>query len=117
MTGVQTCALPIWTGASVTFAYIAGAEGSEQEGRDLLERSTERLAEHGVQAETELTTAENAVDALEELSTEYDIMVIGTSRGWWLRKTLFGRKTDTIANEAQCSVLMHKWQGEVPPEQ
>ena len=105
------------TGASVTFAYIAGAEGSEQEGRDLLERSAERLAEHGVQAEMELTTAENAVDALEELSADYNIMVIGTSRGWWLRKTLFGRKTDTIANEAQCSVLMHKWQGEVPPEQ
>jgi len=104
------------THASVTFAYVAEAEGTEQGGRDLLERSAERLAGQGVQAETELTTAENAVDALQELSAGFDIMVIGTSQSGWLKKTLFGRKTDTIANEAQCSVLMHKWQGEVPQE-
>jgi len=104
------------TDASMTFAYVAGAEGTEEEGRTLLDRSAERLAEYGVQAETELVSASNAVDALGELSADHDVMVIGTSRGWWLRKTLFGRKTDKIAQESQCSLLMHKWQGEVPPE-
>jgi len=104
------------TEARVTFGYVAGAEGSEQDGRDLLDQSVDRLAKYGVQAETELTSASNPIQKLGELSADHDIMVIGTSRGWWLRKTLFGRKTDKIANEAQCSLLMHKWQGEVPPE-
>jgi len=104
------------TEATVTFAYVSGGEGSEEEGRDLLEQSVDRLAEHGVQAETEFTSSGNPVKKLGELSGDHDIMVIGTSRGWWLRKTLFGRKTDKIAREAQCSILMHKWQGEVPPD-
>ncbi|ELY72024.1 universal stress protein [Natrinema pallidum] len=104
------------TGASVTTAYVAGGDGSEQAGRDILEESVDRLAEYGVQAETELTRASDAIAELGRLSTGHDIMIIGTSRGWWLRKSLFGRKTDKIATEAQCSVLMHKWQGEVPPE-
>ncbi|MCF2166481.1 universal stress protein [Halobacterium salinarum] len=104
------------TGASITFTYVTGDEGADEEGRGLLDQSAERLAEYGVQAETELKSASSAVDALGQLSEHYDVMVIGTSRGWWLRKTLFGRKTDKIAQEAQCSLLMHKWQGEVPPE-
>ncbi|AGB31741.1 UpsA domain-containing protein [Natrinema pellirubrum DSM 15624] len=104
------------TEASVTFAYIAGDEGSEADGRELLDRSVERLGEYGVQAETQLASSVGPVEKLGELSADHDIMVIGTSRGWWLRQSLFGRKTDKIASEAQCSILMHKWQGEVPPD-
>lgn len=104
------------TEATVTFAYVAGDEGTEAEGQDLLDRSVDRLEEYGVQAETELTSSEDPVQKLGELSGDHDIMMTGTSRGWWLRKTLFGRKTDKIAREAQCSLLMHKWQGEVPPD-
>jgi len=104
------------TDATVTFGYVAGSEGSKEDGRELLDQSVDRLAEYGVQAQTELTGATNPVQKLGELSADHDIMVIGTSRGWWLRKTLFGRKTDKIAREAQCSLLMHKWQGEVPPD-
>lgn len=104
------------TEAAVTFAYIAGDDGSEEEGRELLDQSVDRLAEYGVQAETELVSSTNPVQKLGELSENHDIMVIGTSRGWWLRKSLFGRKTDKIAREAQSSILMHKWQGEVPPD-
>lgn len=104
------------TGASVTFAYVASGDGSEQAGREILDESVERLAEYGVQAETELTSASDAIGELGRLSADHDVMVIGTSRGWWLKHSLFGRKTDKIATEAQCSLLMHKWQGEVPPE-
>ena len=104
------------TDASVTFAYIAGSEGSKEEGRELLDQSVERLGEYGVQADTKLATANNPIPELGRLSADHDIMVIGTSRGWWLTKSLFGRKTDKIAAAAECSVLMHKWQGEVPPE-
>lgn len=105
------------TDASVTFAYIDGDEGNQDEGRALLDQSVDALAEYGVQADTEFTEANNAVIELGRLSAGYDMMVIGTSRGWWLKKTLFGRKTDKIAREAQCSLLMHKWHGEIPPEQ
>ncbi|MCU4742612.1 universal stress protein [Halobacteria archaeon AArc-m2/3/4] len=103
------------TNASVTVATLVD-DGDEQESRDFLERSVERLAAYGVQADAELAHASDVTEGLGRLSADYDLMVIGTSRGWWLTKSLFGRKTDTIAAKAQCSVLMHKWRGEVPPE-
>lgn len=105
------------TDATVTFTYIVSGQGNTQEGRDRLEQSAEGLAEYGVQAKTELTESDDVVQKLGELSADYDMMVIGTSREWWLYQTLFGRKTDKIRRAAQCSVLMHKWSGEIPPDE
>ena len=102
--------------APVTFAYVVGSDNSEEDGWEVLEKSVTGLEAFGVQAETELVHGNDVIEKLGELSADYDIMVIGTSRGWWLRKSLFGRKTDEIAGAAQCSILMHKWQGEVPPD-
>lgn len=102
--------------ASVTFAYVVGSDNTEEDGWEILEQSMTELEAFGVQADPELVHNDDVIDALGQLSADYDVMVIGTSRGWWLRQSLFGRKTDKIAETAQCSVLMHKWQGEVPPE-
>jgi len=112
----MTAILSQRTEAPVTFGYVVGGEDTEEDGWEVLEKSVTGLEAFGVQAETELVHGNDVIETLSELSEDYDIMIIGTSRGWWLRQSLFGRKTDEIAEAAQCSILMHKWQGEVPPE-
>lgn len=97
------------TGAGLNFAHVAGnSESDKQQGEEVLEDVKTTAAELGIESETRLTQSDNPVDKIIELSSDYDLMILGPSRGWWLKKALFGHKTDKIASRAECSVLMHK---------
>ncbi|RCW81794.1 hypothetical protein DER71_12222 [Halanaerobium sp. DL-01] len=47
--------------------------------------------------------------SIKESTDDFDLLVIGPSGDWWVYQTLFGKKTDKIAEAAKCSVLLHKY--------
>lgn len=96
-------------GAELSFAHIAREnDKSQKRGQELLYRAADLAATVGVDAERELLTGNNVVEILSEVSEEYDLMILGPSGGWWLKRTIFGDLSDRIATNCHCSVLLHK---------
>ena len=106
------------TDANLTLAYISkkGDEFKDQ-GEKILNKSASLMSKYGLEPKKYRTSASNITEKIGEVSKDYDLMILGTSREWWLSEYLFGRKTDEIAKESSCSVLMHKWQGEIVPDE
>lgn len=96
------------TGAGLTLTHVVKDEKQEDKGRKRLQESRQRAEDFGLNPETKLLQGSSITAELAEVSSEFDLMVIGPSRGWWLQETLFGRVTDKIAARVECSVLLHK---------
>lgn len=64
------------------------------------------LAESGVEADVRVVVAPNIARAIIDASTDHDLIIIGASDEWALRRRLFGSIPDRVANEAKASVLM-----------
>ncbi|MFW5995863.1 MAG: universal stress protein [Halanaerobiaceae bacterium] len=96
------------TGAKLTFVHVIKNSKQEDTARSRLENSLSRAENFNLEANTQLLQGDSISGEIAEASKDYDLMVVGPSRGWWLRETLFGRMTDKIAAKADCSVLLHK---------
>lgn len=97
------------TKARLTLAHVVdGSYTSRKEGKEILKHAVEKAGKMGVKAASLLATGNNSVKEISKLSTNFDLMLLGPSEGYWLTQTIFGRKTDEIANQAHCSVLLHK---------
>lgn len=106
------------TGSDLTFAYISKSGSEEdQRGQEVLDKSISKMSEYNVEADSHFSSSSNISAEISRISENYDLMILGTSRGWWLSEYLFGRMTDKIAGKSSSSILMHKWQGELPPEE
>jgi APA family basic amino acid/polyamine antiporter len=60
----------------------------------------------GVKAEPCVILDTDIVDAIVRAAEDHDLIVLGASNEWFLRKRLFGSIPDQIANNAPVSVLM-----------
>ncbi|MFW6237906.1 MAG: universal stress protein [Halanaerobiales bacterium] len=92
----------------ITFVHVIKNKKEEAEGKKRLEDSLSRAEKYNLHAEAQLLKGNSISGEISEASREYDLMIVGPSRGWWLQETLFGRMTDKIAAKADCSVLLHK---------
>lgn len=97
------------TNARLTLTHVVdGSHTSRQEGKEILKHAVKKAKKMGVNSVSLLATGNKPVDEIARLSTNFDMMLLGPSKGFWLTKTIFGRKTDEIANKANCSVILHK---------
>lgn len=101
------------TGASLTLTnYIDKNKGDRKKAKKLLKRAASKAEKIGVQADTDIIEGYSLQGAIGKKSKEYDLLVIGPSGDWWVYQTIFGRKTDKIAEAAECSVMLHKYKEE-----
>lgn len=71
---------------------------------DALEMQCQLL---GVEAPLVVKASENVADAIIEECGEDDLIVIGGTNDWRIRRNLEGSIPDNVAHRAKCSVLMH----------
>ncbi len=97
------------TGAKLTFAHVARPGKDDWNSAKKMLKDLQKITlDIGIESDTRLCSNRDPVEELIDISSDYDLMVLGPSRGWWLNKALFGHKTDHIASSCHCSVLMHK---------
>jgi nucleotide-binding universal stress UspA family protein len=66
----------------------------------------ETLLRAGVEAEPRVIQDTDIVKAIVRTAEDHDLIVMGASNEWFLRRRLFGSIPDQIANNASVSVLM-----------
>jgi nucleotide-binding universal stress UspA family protein len=66
----------------------------------------ETLLGVGVKAESRVILDTDIVKAIVHVADDHDLVVMGASNEWFLRRRLFGSIPDQIANNASVSVLM-----------
>jgi nucleotide-binding universal stress UspA family protein len=66
----------------------------------------ETLVEAGVKADPCVILDTDIVKAIVRAAEDHDLIVMGASNEWFLRRRLFGSIPDQIANSATVSVLM-----------
>lgn len=101
------------TGATLTLThYVDKRDGSRQKGEKVLEAAKEKALKFNIDAETRILEGNSLTASIKKATDDFDLLVIGPSGDWWVYQTVFGRKTDKIAEAAQCSVLLHKYKSE-----
>ncbi|MGM0442513.1 MAG: universal stress protein [Elusimicrobiota bacterium] len=97
------------TKAELTFAHATGTSKQDKNsGREKLEKAEATARDIGIKSSTLLLQGADPVEKIAAASKNYDLMVIGPSRDWWLKRVIFGKKPDEIAAKSDCSILMHK---------
>lgn len=97
------------TGADLTLVhYIDNKTGSRSKAERVLERAVEKAEGFDLSPDKLVVEGYSLAQSLGEASKDFDLLVLGPSKDWWVYQTLFGKKTDKIAEAAGCSVLLHK---------
>lgn len=87
--------------------YQAALEQKREEGEELLERSREVAAEHGVDAETILATGKPAAAILEAAeANDVDQIVMGSRGRSGVGRVLFGSVAETVTRRASVPVTI-----------
>jgi nucleotide-binding universal stress UspA family protein len=98
------------TGADLTLTHFVDVKkGNRKRGEKTLESAKKKAAELGISAETLLLEGSSLISSIGKASEDFELLVIGPSGDWWLYQTLFGKKTDRIAEAVDCSVLLHRY--------
>lgn len=92
---------PVWTGAIME----AWTEVMDDEARDLERKIQAAVSELKVEATVEVTRGRSA-DALRELSTELDLLVIGSRRWGPLSRLLLGGTGEGLVHGSRCPLLI-----------
>lgn len=66
----------------------------------------ETITEENIEAEVRVDMDTDVSRAIVRVAKEHDLVVIGASNEWTLRRWLFGSLPDQVANRAPVSVLM-----------
>jgi nucleotide-binding universal stress UspA family protein len=64
------------------------------------------LAKAGIYAQVKVALGKDVAQAIIQEAKEHDLVVMGASNEWTLRRWLFGSLPDQVADQAQVSVLM-----------
>ncbi len=101
------------TDATLTIVHMIDKHnGDEKQGLNLLERATEKAKKYDIEAKSLLLKGKYVEKEVGKVSEDFELLIIGPSRDWWVYQTLFGKKTDKIASRAKCSILLHKYKKE-----
>lgn len=92
-------------GAELQFLRIVPKDITEEDFKELKDRSQQLLDQCQVQAEIIIKKDDNPVKALELTSASFDLMIIGTPEKKRLLNLLLGMKKDPFTDRAACSVL------------
>ena len=77
----------------------------ESEIKNLKESAEKHIIEYSDFAKVRIERSANPFECVEEISSEYDLLVLGTPRKDTWKSMLFGTGKDLFATQANCSVL------------
>ena len=91
--------------ARFTLLHIVSENNTESDLLKLKKSSEKHISEYSNFAKLRIECSNNPFECVEELSSEYDLLVLGTPRKDTWRSVLFGTGKDLFATQANCSVL------------
>ena len=91
--------------ANFTLLHIVSENTDESEIKNLKESAEKHIIEYTDFAKLRIERSANPFECVEELSSEYDLLVLGTPRKDTWKSMLFGTGKDLFATQANCSVL------------
>lgn len=91
--------------AKFTLLHIVSENYKESDLLNLKNSSEKHISEYTDFAKVRIECSNNPFECVEELSSEYDLLVLGTPRKDTWRSVLFGTGKDLFATQANCSVL------------
>ena len=98
--------------ATLTLAHFVDKNNNERHAEKLLENALAKANSFDMDVKKLILKGSSLEKSIGEASEDFDLMVLGPSGDWWVYQTLFGKKTDKIASNANCSVLLHKYKAE-----
>ena len=99
------------TGATLTLLFVS-LQNKIKETEEKAHRLIKDISSAEMMVESKIIIGRSPSKTVIDLSSEYDIIVMGASRTWILRKFLLGAIPDRIISKAQCPVLVaRKWEG------
>lgn len=93
-------------GAEVTLLRIIEEEISDKEYNEIREIMNESLKVLNVKGEVLIVNNPNVKETIIEMSSNYDLIVLGIGSEWGLGKNIAGSSVDIISEKAKCSVLV-----------
>ena len=91
--------------AKFTLLHIVSENYKESDLLNLKNSSEKHISAYNDFANVRIECSNNPFECVEELSSEYDLLVLGTPRKDTWRSVLFGTGKDLFATQANCSVL------------
>jgi len=91
--------------AKFTLLHIVTSNTSDEEIEKLKTNSKKHLIEYSDYSEVRIEKSSTPIECVEEISSEYDLLVLGTPRKDTWKSMLFGTGKDLFATQANCSVL------------
>ena len=91
--------------AKFTLLHIVSENYKESDLLNLKNSSEKHISEYSDFANVRIECSNNPFECVEELSSEYDLLVLGTPRKDTWKSVLFGTGKDLFATQANCSVL------------
>ncbi|MFW5912331.1 MAG: universal stress protein [Candidatus Hadarchaeota archaeon] len=96
------------TGAECTLGHVLLEGRSEEEVEDIFEGPREFMKENGVDVGTKIIEGKEVPDTLIDISSDYDLIVLGPTREYVFSRYMFGWLTDEVVNNSRCSSLVFK---------
>ena len=91
--------------ANFTLLHIVSENTSKDKFLKLKQSSEKHINEYSAFAKVRIERSDSPFDCVEEISSEYDLLVLGTPRKDTWKSVLFGTGKDLFATQANCSVL------------
>ena len=91
--------------ANFTLLHIVSENTSEDKFLKLKQSSEKHINEYSAFSKVRIERSDSPFDCVEEISSEYDLLVLGTPRKDTWKSVLFGTGKDLFATQANCSVL------------
>ena len=91
--------------ANFTLLHIVSENTSEDKFFKLKQSSEKHINEYTNFAKVRIERSDSPFECVEEISSEYDLLVLGTPRKDTWKSVLFGTGKDLFATQANCSVL------------
>ncbi len=91
--------------ARMTLLHIITKDTSEKEINILKNNSEKYLEKYSKFSDLKIVKSDSIIESIETISSEYDLLVIGTPKKDTLKSMLFGTGKDHFATNAFCSVL------------
>ena len=99
------------TGATLILLFVS-LQKNLKETEEKAHRLIQDISSTGMMVESRIIIGRSPSKTVIDLSGEYDLIVMGASRTWILRKFLLGAIPDRVISKALCPVLVaRKWEG------
>tara|TARA_B100000700_G_C14892004_1_gene783173 strand:- start:181 stop:1173 length:993 start_codon:yes stop_codon:yes gene_type:complete len=91
--------------ARFTLLHIISKNTTESNVLNLKKNAEEHISKYSDFAKIRIECSDSPFECVEEISSEYDLLVLGTPRKDTWKSVLFGTGKDLFATQANCSVL------------